>query len=313
MKKQIKEVAYKIGEPEEQAEFIIRAYMKDKEVEWDDAVRHWLGKDIKIVSLKEASEKVAQTQKIACGMQELDEAMGGGITPGSSIVVAAPPGQGKTSFLVTLSFHFLKQGVPCLWFSYEENISAIWDRFKLTGIEDATPAFCPLDLSDNKINFIEDVIRQFKKENEFFVVFIDQLYELAPKVLTERVDINRIQSNYALYLGMMSTQLKEIANKHQIIVVVAHQLGRSGDLAYSDAVKHAPDKVVYLVREPNLDKNATEEFTDTTWLLFKKNRPFGSRPKIPMTVEKGVFVKKENHPDKLLKYAESLGWRQTND
>jgi predicted ATP-dependent serine protease len=268
-----------------------------------ESIRKVMGKPIEIISLKEAAESQVESVKMPIGMEQLDTAMEGGIALGSSIVLAAPSGEGKTAFMVSLSYHFLKQGCPCLWFSFEENVRDIWERFKLTGIEETVPAFVPLDLEDNKLNFIEDVILKFKLKHEMFVVFIDQLSFLAPKI-TDNSDIDHIQGNYAMYLGQISQQIKNIAMEQQIIIVVAHQLGRTGDVAYSDMIKHAPDKVIYLKREPDTSPQATEEFTDKTFVIFKKNRPYGSRPKLIMTVKDGLFVKYGD--GNLLNYAKEL-------
>lgn len=298
-----KQAAEKLNITIQQVEKLAYILQRDQAMDEEESIRKVMGKPIEIITLKEAAEKQVDSPKIAIGMEQLDESMNGGIAMGSSIVLAAPSGEGKTAFMVTMSYHFLKQGCPCLWFSFEENVRDIWERFKLTGIEETVPAFCPLDLEDNKLNFIENVILQFKRKNPFFVVFIDQLSFLAPKI-TDRSDIDHIQGNYAMYLGQISQQIKNIAMEQQIIIVVAHQLGRTGDVAYSDMIKHAPDKVIYLKRETDNSPNATEEFTDKTYVIFKKNRPYGSRPKLVMTVKDGLFVK---HGDgNLLNYAKEL-------
>jgi predicted ATP-dependent serine protease len=212
--------------------------------------------------------------------------------------------------MVSLSYYFLKNDTTCLWFSYEESSKDIWKRFQETGIEDKTPVFCPLNLSDNKLDYIEEVIKIQKQKTDFFVVFIDQLSFLAPKV-PAKADINHIQGNYAMYLGMISQQLKNMAMEYGIIIIFAHQLGRTGDVAYSDMIKHAPDKVIYLKREP-ANSTSEDEFTDKTFVTFKKNRPFGTRPRLVMTVKDGLFVPYEN-PNPLVQYAKKqMGAKEVN-
>ena len=244
--------------------------------------------EIKIITMAEAAAMQDKSEKVPMGVPLLDDAMGGGVSIGSSIILAAPSGEGKTAFMVTLSHALLTNGYHTLWFSYEENISDIWERFKQTGIPENIPAFCPLDITDNKLNFIEEAIKVKKKTTDFFVVFIDQLSFLAPKV-TEKTEIDKIQGNYSMYLGLISQQIKNMAMEHKIIIVLAHQLGRTGDVAYSDMIKHAPDKVIYLKREP-APEGSEDEFTDKTFITFKKNRPHGTRPRLVMTVEKGLFI-----------------------
>jgi|WetSurMetagenome_2_1015567.scaffolds.fasta_scaffold02897_10 predicted ATP-dependent serine protease len=305
----IQELSKKLDLPAGEIEHLIKLNCEINGISLDEAMRTLDGKPIKIVPISEAAKDQDKSEKIPCGMESLDEAMSGGISAGSSVVIAAPSGEGKTAFMVSLSYHFLKHH-PCLWFSFEENIADIWERFKLTGIEDNTPAFCPLDLSDNKLNYLEDVVKEFKKKNDFFIVFIDQLSFLAPKI-TEDSDINHIQGNYAMYLGQICNQIKSLAMEYQIIIIFAHQLGRTGEVAYSDMVKHAADKVIYLKRIPDTSQDSTEEFTNITQVVFKKNRPYGNRPKIPMTVENGVFVPIKK--DGAIEYAKQLGWKEVNN
>lgn len=243
--------------------------------------------DVEIAHLSEIAAKQGEIELVKTNMDFLDQAMGGGITKGGSMVVAAMAGSGKTTFMQTISYHFAKQDVPCLWFSYEENINSIWSRFKDMGLTDKHLLSAPMDLEDNKIDYIERTIRTYKKTNEFFVVFIDQLSHIAPKV-DGKTNMDNINKNFALYLGVMSTQLKELAMKHGIVIVLAHQLGRSGELAYSDMVRHAPDKVIYLEREL-ATPGSSDRFTDKTFLKMNKNRPIGTSPIIPMRVIKNRF------------------------
>lgn len=244
--------------------------------------------NIKIVHLSELAELQGEEALTKTGMGFLDESMGGGVAKGSAIVVAAVAGEGKTTFMQSLSYHVAKQGMTCLWFSYEERVSAIWNRFKNMGLNKKHILLAPTDLSDNKIDYISRVVDKQKETEEFFFVFIDQLSHIAPKV-DKNTNINSLSSNFALYLGEMSKQLKEMAMEKNIIVVVAHQLGRSGELAYSDMIRHAPDKVIFLEREP-APKGGTEKFTDKTFMKMNKNRPIGTSPIIPMRVINNRFV-----------------------
>ena len=259
--------------------------------------------EIQIVKMSEVAKNQKDLEKIPCSMSILDEAMQGGIEVGSSVIIAAPTGEGKTAFMVSMSHNFLVKGYHTLWFSFEASVKDIWNRHQEAGTPEDIPAFCPIDLADNKLNFIEKAIEIKKKDTDFFVVFIDQLSYLAPKV-DDKTALDKIQGNYSMYLGLISQQVKDMAMKHQIIIVMAHQLGRSGDVAYSDMIKHAPDKVIYLKREQAGDAS-TEEFTDKTLVVFKKNRPYGTRPRLAMTVEKGLFVPLNNQED-IIKKAQSI-------
>lgn len=291
MNTKIKKLADKLKFPAEQVETLIKSYEMIEGLSFEDAferVEDEYCKDLKIVHLSKIAKEQGEVELVKTGMGFLDEAMGGGISKGGSVVVAAMAGEGKTTFMQSVSYHFAKQETPCLWFSYEENVNSIWKRFQGMGLNDKHLLFAPMDLEDNKIDYIEKAIKKYKKTNDFFVVFIDQLSHIAPKI-DGKTNVDTLNSNFSLYLGMMSTQLKDIAMKYGIIVVIAHQLGRSGDLAYSDMVRHAPDKVIFLERE-KAQAGTEDKFTDKTYLKMNKNRPIGTSPIVPMRVIKNRFV-----------------------
>lgn len=291
MELKIKQLAKKIGDTPERTKILIEGYQKVYDVSFEEAYEvweeMWSKEQIRIVHLSEIAEKQGEVELVKTGMDFLDESMGGGMTKGGSMVIAAMAGEGKTTFMQTVSYHFAKQNIPCLWFSYEENVNAIWNRFKGMGLDEKHLLFAPLDLEDNKIDYIERAVKKYKRNNEFFVVFIDQLSHIAPKV-DGKTNVDNLNKNFSLYLGVMSTQLKELAMKYGIVVVVAHQLGRSGELAYSDMVRHAPDKVIYLEREKAMGTD--DRFTDKTLMKMNKNRPIGTSPIIPMRVINNRFV-----------------------
>lgn len=303
--RKIKEISKHLGQSEEDVAYLVRQMVSFEEYTLEEVYDLMLGKKIEIVHLSEIANSQGEIELVKTGMPFLDDAMGGGTPIGSSIVVAAMAGEGKTTFMQSLSYHVAKQGVKCLWFSYEENVNAIWNRFVAMGLNEKHLLFAPMDLEDNKIDFIERAIRQYKKKNEFFFVFIDQLSHLAPKV-DGKTNINTLNNNFSLYLGIMSNQLKDIAMKYGIVNVVAHQLGRSGELAYSDMVRHAPDKVIYLEREKA--NGGEDKFTDKTFMKMNKNRPIGTSPIIPMRVINSRFVHYNSSQD--IEYAiEKMGGR----
>ena len=247
--------------------------------------------EIEIRHISDIAEEQAREmsmEKIPTGFQLLDDAFQGGLRAGNAMIIAALAGEGKTAFMQTLSYHYSLRGITSLWFSYEETMAEIWERFKLMGVDKESQLFAPWNLEDSKIDFIEKAIIKQKQKTPFFIVFIDQLFNLYPKI-DGKAKIDHLSSNHSLYLGQMSTQLKDIAMKHKIIVITAHQLNKAGDLSYSDMVRHAPDKVLYLKRE-EAPGGSADQFTDKTFLKVNKNRPLGTRPIMPMSVVGGKFV-----------------------
>lgn len=245
--------------------------------------------DIRHISeIAEEQRKEMSLEKIPIGFDALDIVFEGGLRAGNAVIIAALAGEGKTALMQTISYHYAKKGITSLWFSYEETMSEIWERFEKMGVEKEYQLYAPFNLEDSKIDFIEKAIIKQKQKTSFFVVFIDQLFNLFPK-LDGKAKLDHLSSNHSLYLGQMSTQLKAIAMQQKVIIFTAHQLNKAGDLSYSDMVRHAPDKVIYIKREEAL-ASSPEQFTDKTFIKINKNRPYGTRPIIPMTVLDGRFV-----------------------
>src|SRR5258706_16210021 len=64
------------------------------------------------------------TQRIVTGFQEMDSVLGGGIVPGSVILLAGDPGIGKSTLLLQLALNISQQGesVKFLYISGEESV-----------------------------------------------------------------------------------------------------------------------------------------------------------------------------------------------
>jgi archaellum biogenesis ATPase FlaH len=308
----IKELATKENDSVDRIIKLVDGYMLAYECTFEEALDRYPGNEMKIILMSEAEKYQGKEDVVPTGFPILDEPMRGGIAIGSTVVVAAPSGHGKTAFLVTLSYGFLKQNVDCLWFSYEETHADVWERFKTIGADPLLPAYCPLELSDTKLDFIESVIKKYKRTKDFFVVFIDQLSYLAPKLQSD-ININQINGNYSMYLGEVARQLKTIAMEQKIIIIFAHQLGRQGELAYSEAVKNATSKALFLNREI-AKEDSDEEFTENTFLTFKKNRvPGGGKnPRLTLTVEGGLFVEKKQE-NEMVEYAKKVFGKGTKE
>lgn len=265
--------------------------------------------EVKVVHLSELAKAQGEEVREPIGMGILDRAMEGGLTKGSAVVIAALAGEGKTAFMQTISYHYAKRGITSLWFAYEETVSSIWGRFKAMGLDESHQLFCPIDTEENKLAFIEKVIIQERKKRDI-VVFVDQLSNLAPKD-TDAINTKHLASNFSLLYGIMSQQLKAIAMDNKVIIFFAHQLNRNNELAYSDMVRHAPDKVIFIQRERaeekknmNGESDMEDQFTDKTFVAFNKNRPLGTRPKFAVRVDKGIFV--PYNSDNLVEYAKQL-------
>ncbi len=72
-------------------------------------------------------EKIEETKKkrIETGIEELNRVLGGGIVPGSLVLIGGAPGIGKSTLLLQVSRDFAVKGEKVLYVSGEESLEQI--------------------------------------------------------------------------------------------------------------------------------------------------------------------------------------------
>ena len=74
-------------------------------------------KPISIINIESSEE-----ERIVTENKELNRVLGGGVVPGSLILVGGDPGIGKSTLLLQTSHELAKQGLKVLYISGEESI-----------------------------------------------------------------------------------------------------------------------------------------------------------------------------------------------
>jgi replicative DNA helicase len=126
--------------------------------------------DAQVMSFLHPQEWLADELKessgaISTGNRKLDFALGGGLFKGETTAIMAPVNQGKSSFMITIARHAIKQGKKVLWLTHEDNPKKL--RRKMLA------AF--LGVSKNTLSnpkSLEDP--QFKKDINAAAFYIDQ-------------------------------------------------------------------------------------------------------------------------------------------
>src|SRR6185295_13419554 len=75
------------------------------------------GRVVELQTLAPTADRVA---RMATGLGELDRVTGGGIVPGSALLIGGEPGIGKSTLLLQLGAAFAKAGRRAIYFSGEE-------------------------------------------------------------------------------------------------------------------------------------------------------------------------------------------------
>ena len=197
-------------------------------------------------------------QRLGSGINEFDRVLGGGLVPGSVILVGGDPGIGKSTLLLQVIDKFPKLPRPILYVSGEESSSQIKMRADRLGLQQKNT----LLLAETDAAVVAETILQTKPS----LVIIDSIQTMFSGDATGLAG-NMSQVSHSLAL------LLPIAKENHIPIVLIGHVTKEGNVAGPRALEHMVDAVLYL---------EGDRFQTFRILRAVKNR-FGS------TNEVGVF------------------------
>src|SRR5512134_1076147 len=84
-----------------------------------------------------ADVNCADAVRLSTGIDEFDRVLGGGVVPGSLVLLGGEPGIGKSTLLLQAAGHFAREVGPVLYASGEESEHQIKSRGERLGVGDA--------------------------------------------------------------------------------------------------------------------------------------------------------------------------------
>jgi len=209
-------------------------------------------REVKAVKLSEIES--AKNFRLNTKINEFNRVLGGGIVPGSIILIGGEPGIGKSTLLLQVSNSIEK----CLYVSAEESLQQIKDRANRLGINSTKLEL----ISDGDILSIEKEILKNKPD----LIIIDSI---------QTVYLNSIPSTPGSMVQVRECGifLQKLAKSSSIPIVIIGHVTKEGSLAGPRILEHLVDTVLYL---------EGERFHDARILRSVKNR-FGA------TNEVGIF------------------------
>jgi DNA repair protein RadA/Sms len=209
------------------------------------------------------SEVEAQhVQRLTTGMSELDRVLGGGVVPGSLILIGGDPGIGKSTLLIEASARLAHKYGSGLYISGEESTSQVGLRAQRLGLESDELLLA----SETDLITIHNYIR----ENKPAMAVIDSVQTVAhPGIDSAPGTITQVRET--------ATTLQRLAKEMNVPIFLVGHVTKEGNLAGPRALEHIVDTVLQL---------EGDEHTQFRILRALKNR-FGS------TNEIGVFEMSE--------------------
>jgi DNA repair protein RadA/Sms len=167
-------------------------------------------------------------RRLSSGFEGVDRVLGGGLVPGSVVLVAGEPGIGKSTLLLQAVGHLGASGHPCLIASGEETHGQVAERARRVGVDPSAASF----VSGRELPGVLEAARAARPS----VLMVDSIQAIRDP------DVPSLPGGPA-QVRTCADALIGLAKSEGVVVVLAGQVTKSGDLAGPRTLEHAVDVV----------------------------------------------------------------------
>jgi DNA repair protein RadA/Sms len=180
------------------------------------------------VRLKDVS--ALETKRIAIGIAECDRLLGGGIVPGSLILIGGEPGIGKSTLLLQLCQSIAVQGLTTFYVSGEESVEQTSLRAKRLQIENDHLFLV------SETNFSQ--IRAHIEKINPAVLIVDSIQMIYKAELSSAPgSVSQVRE--------AATEFLHLAKSRNMAVFLIGHVTKSGEIAGPRVLEHLVDTVLY--------------------------------------------------------------------
>ncbi len=168
--------------------------------------------------------------RVKTSLDELNRVLGGGVVPGSMILLGGDPGIGKSTLLLQVSQQLAATGGTVLYVSGEESAEQIKLRAQRLGdAENDFYLFAETDMQD-----IRETIEKLQPD----YVIIDSIQTMTqPDISSVAGSVSQVRETTA--------ELLKIAKSNEIAVFVVGHVTKEGSIAGPRMLEHMVDTVLY--------------------------------------------------------------------
>ncbi|MEN6325576.1 MAG: DNA repair protein RadA [Syntrophomonas sp.] len=177
-----------------------------------------------------------EIRRFSTGMGELDRVLGGGIVPGSLVLLGGDPGIGKSTLLLQVAEFLARNEQRVLYLSGEESLKQIKLRSLRLGIASAEIYL----LNEQDIDLLPGYIEDLDPD----LLIIDSIQSVFSK------NLSSIPGSVS-QLRECTARITDIAKKLEKAVVMVGHVTKDGALAGPKVLEHMVDVVVYFEGEKN--------------------------------------------------------------
>lgn len=185
----------------------------------------------KVQALSEIS--LQEVPRFSSGFNELDRVLGGGVVPGSAILIGGHPGAGKSTLLLQVMCGLSKE-IPTLYVTGEESLQQVAMRANRLGL----PAEHLKMLSETSVEHICNIADQEKPQ----IMVIDSI---------QVMHLSDIQSSpgSVSQVRECASFLTRYAKTRQVAIIMVGHVTKDGTLAGPKVLEHAIDASLLLEGE----------------------------------------------------------------
>jgi DNA repair protein RadA/Sms len=167
--------------------------------------------------------------RILTGVDEFDRVCGGGVVPGSAMLLSGDPGVGKSTLLLQVCAQAALRGASCVYISGEEAVEQVRARAARMGLAQA-----PVKLAAETA--VRDILDGLKRE-PFDLVVIDSIQTLWS-------DAHEAGPGSVTQVRAAAGELVRLAKKRGVAVILVGHVTKDGQVAGPRVVEHMVDAVL---------------------------------------------------------------------
>jgi DNA repair protein RadA/Sms len=190
------------------------------------------GRAVSFASLDGAPDE--RTRRMT-GMAELDRVCGGGIVPGSALLVGGDPGIGKSTLLLQAAAMLAKSGVAVAYISGEEAVDQIRLRAARLGLADA-----PVDVAS--ATNVRDILAALDTVGGADVAIIDSIQTMYADNLDSA-------PGTVAQVRTCAQELIRVAKRRGVTMILVGHVTKDGAIAGPRVLEHMVDAVLYFEGE----------------------------------------------------------------
>ncbi len=174
--------------------------------------------------------KISQTPRVDTKNGELNRVLGGGVVPGSMVLIGGDPGIGKSTLLLQVSGSLSDQGGKLLYVSGEESANQIKMRAQRLGVSGSEFYLYPETDMGSILQNIEDLKPDY--------VIIDSVQTMQmPEVTSAVGSVARSRE--------VTAALMQVAKTNGITIFIVGHVTKGGAIAGPKILEHMVDTVLY--------------------------------------------------------------------